>query len=397
MLTQKKYRLAAGGVVLLALFLVPAPLLPPHQLAKTVASALGIGWKPAYLFTVLALQAGFYCALGVVAALSLERASSPKVRLGQFIILPITLTLAIVVIRSLKLGFLPLLENALVPLAGCALGVALGFGVLYRRAFLVLFSSIAVICATLWGMLGGVSGELSSATELCLKRLVAAASTRADSPGFGQLVMTAFESVSSAAPKQSRAVEQNRAAILALGIALGDERIARFVGLKRDRELTSAVSALRSGMTLAGREDWARHYTLSAALVVLDGSLASDASGLLKEQLDALTGGTGFSFGDLAADMAGARFASVATSSEGAAMAIQAKVRAGFDEREFFPSIADLPENLTTEQFRDAYGGVGTQAYRKQLKEIEERLEKCAALSPKIIGGSGTGSTAVPP
>ena len=39
-----------------------------------------------------------------------------------------------------------------------------------------------------------------------------------------------------------------------------------------------------------------------AALAVLEHPLVSDAGGLMKEQLDALTHGSGFSFGDLAAD-----------------------------------------------------------------------------------------------
>ena len=67
---------------------------------------------------------------------------------------------------------------------------------------------------------------------------------------------------------------------------------------------------------MRGREDWARHYALSAALAVLEHPLVSDAAGLMKEELDALTHGSGFSFGDLAADRAGVRFADAATHSE---------------------------------------------------------------------------------
>jgi len=119
----------------------------------------------------------------------------------------------------------------------------------------------------------------------------------------------------------------------------------------------------------------------SAALAVLDGSFVSDAGGLLKEELDALTHGSGFSFGDLAADRAGVRFAGAATDSETAAKAMQVRLQAGFVINDFFPLVADLPENLTVEQFRTLYGGVGSQIYRRQLAEIEARLERCAALS----------------
>ena len=43
---------------------------------------------------------------------------------------------------------------------------------------------------------------------------------------------------------------------------------------------------------------------------------------------------------------------------------------------------ADLPENLTVEQFRRDYGGVGRRHYRQTVNEIETRLNVCAALSP---------------
>ncbi len=44
---------------------------------------------------------------------------------------------------------------------------------------------------------------------------------------------------------------------------------------------------------------------LGAALAVLKHPIVSDAGGLLREQLDTLTRGSGFSFGDLAADRVG--------------------------------------------------------------------------------------------
>ena len=143
------------------------------------------------------------------------------------------------------------------------------------------------------------------------------------------------------------------------------------------------AAALREGTALRGRADWARHYALSAALAVLEHPLISDAAGAMKEQLDALTGGSGFSFGDLAADRAGVRFAANATRSQAAAKAMQARLQNGFTLDDFFPPVADLPENLTVEQFRRAYGGVGSPRYRQQVDEIETRLDPCPALSPR--------------
>jgi hypothetical protein len=138
---------------------------------------------------------------------------------------------------------------------------------------------------------------------------------------------------------------------------------------------------LREGTTLAGRADWTQHYTLSAALAVLENPLVSDAGGLMKEQLDALTQGTGFSFGDLAADRAGVRFAVGATGSEEAARALRVRLQRGFVLEDYFPPAADLPESLSVEQFRAAYGGVGTPRYRQVVAEIDARLDHCAGLA----------------
>ena len=61
--SNAKAKLAAG-VILLALLIVPAPLLPPHRLAEVVQSMLGVGWKAAYLVAAVGLQIGFYRGVG---------------------------------------------------------------------------------------------------------------------------------------------------------------------------------------------------------------------------------------------------------------------------------------------------------------------------------------------
>ncbi len=177
-------------------------------------------------------------------------------------------------------------------------------------------------------------------------------------------------------------VDHNRAAILAIGIALGDERLARLVGLDHNSKLVRSAVSLRNGTTLRGRADWPRHFSLSAALAVLENPLISDAGGLMKEQVDVLAKGSGFSFTDIAADRAGVRFANAATHSDEDALAMQELMRDKITKNDFFPPIADLPENLTTEQYRKDYEAVGSPRYREKISEIEIRLDSCRALSP---------------
>jgi hypothetical protein len=101
----------------------------------------------------------------------------------------------------------------------------------------------------------------------------------------------------------------------------------------------------------------------------------------MKEKLDALTRGSGFSFCDLTAERAGVRFASVATGWESLAKAMQLRLQNSFAANDFFPPTADFPENLTVEEFRRNFGGVGSQRYRQELRKIEKRLDGCVAIA----------------
>jgi len=370
----------AALIVLLALMLVPAPLLPPLALAGTVQSILGIGWKGAFLFTAIALHIVLYGSLGVLAAFAVGPAKKRRGRWLQLLILPLAVVGIAVLVRSLKLGHVPMLANAAVPIVACLLGVVIGLVFRQHGWRMTLISILLLVAGLLWAYWPGVSSELARATEMQLRRIVDASSRLpSGNERFGVLLQTVFAPMPSASKRPS-AVEHDRAAVLALGIALGHERLARYVGLNRNSELVRMAVSVRTGTTLGGRSDWARHYSLSAALAVVENPFVSDAGGLIKEELDALTHGSGFSFGDLAADRAGVRFAQAATDSEKAALAMQTRLQHGYAADDFFPSISDLPENLTVEQFRENYGGVGSQRYRQTLNEIETRLDACAAL-----------------
>ena len=174
------------------------------------------------------------------------------------------------------------------------------------------------------------------------------------------------------------AVEENRAAVLALGIVLGATRLSTVVGEVADPAARKRAGELRAGTTLRGRADWTRHFSLSSALSVLSAVAPSNAAGLLKEELDA-DGGSGFSFGDLLADRAGTSFGAVATRDESSAAALQARLAGGFAVGDYFPPATGLPEGIPDAELRARYGGVGGPLYRRFADEIERRLAACAA------------------
>jgi len=177
------------------------------------------------------------------------------------------------------------------------------------------------------------------------------------------------------------AVRENRAAILALGLVLGSDHLEAFTGrVTTGTDLGALIRAYR-GSTLRERRDWPKHFAVSAALTVLSLDRASDAVGLLKEELDA-DGGSGFSFGDLLADRAGTAFADFATSDEASARALQARLTAGFRLDDYFPLAAGLPEDIQDADLQSRYGGVGGQEYAKVAAEVERRIAGLPAYKP---------------
>jgi hypothetical protein len=368
------------AIITLALALFPAPLLPPHGIAEWIMAAAGSNWRPSYILAVVGIRTVFYGVLGVLAALGLGAAKTIRGRILQILLVPLAIITLGLLIRSLKVGHLPVWAQLVVPAVSCALGTWIGLAARYRRVQVTLAVVTALLGLTLWSLLGGVPSKVSSASAEHLRHLIAEASPLS---GGDKRFATLVESAFAKAHHDSGggdAVLQNRAAILALGIALGHEKIARLAGLGSDADLVRQASAARGNATLRGREDWPRHYLASAAFAVLENPFFSDSAGLVKEALDTLNGGSGFSFTDLAADKAGILFAEAATRNEASARAMQERLQKGFDVEAFFPPVSDLPDGLSADQFRSQYGGVGGRGYRSMLQEIDRRLSRCSGL-----------------
>jgi hypothetical protein len=249
-------RIAAATLILLALFLIPAPLLPPHRLAEAVQSTLGVQWKAAYLFAALGLQVAIYGMLGLLAAFAIARAETIRQRLLHSVLVPVFTVAAAILIRSLALGFVPIWINAVVPILACVAGTWFGPILRSKRPWVAVVLLVLMAGGTLWTLLGPSSEESTRHTEGRFRHLVAAG------------------------PYLPQGEEKMMAAILALGLGVGDPRLARFVGLD--------------------------------------------------------------------------------------------------------PQIADLPENLTVEQFRLKYEGVGSPKYRQAVRDLEARLDRCALLAPVV-------------
>jgi hypothetical protein len=194
---------------------------------------------------------------------------------------------------------------------------------------------------------------------------------------FGSAVETAFRFARQRSTP-GRAVIENRSALLALAILLGHPGVEALIGnFMEDSERAAATRAFE-GTTLRQRDDWPKHFFVSAALTIVAAGRLSNVTGLFKEEKDS-GGGTGFSFGDLLADRAGTTFAEFATHSETSARALQARLARGFEVDDYIPSADGLPEHLQDAEFRERYGGVGGKGYLLIKAEIERRIGNCAA------------------
>ena len=168
-----------------------------------------------------------------------------------------------------------------------------------------------------------------------------------------------------------QAVLHNKAVILALAAYVGHHRVGNLVGNIQpdaDRALKP-----RRGAVLYERNDLARHFIISAALELLSEQGMSLAIGEFKELMDRGKGGSGYSFVDLAADMAGTEFAKVATHPQKAPSVQNAMARIQY-ELEIIPSIEGLPEGLNKQAFTAQYGRVDSDEYLKEVDEIKRRI-----------------------
>ena len=162
---------------------------------------------------------------------------------------------------------------------------------------------------------------------------------------------------------------ENRAAIVVLALYV--------IGQPLERILPAAAGwrkPARRSVTLAGRDDFAKHFLVSAALAAEAGNPLADAIGVYKEVEDS-RGGSGFSFNDIGANRAGARFGEVASQSAPRARQLARAIAAGAAERDFMPDVSDLPEFMPEAEFRRRFGGLDSPAYEKMIAMIDRRIE----------------------
>ncbi|MGJ8678783.1 hypothetical protein [Paraglaciecola sp.] len=167
------------------------------------------------------------------------------------------------------------------------------------------------------------------------------------------------------------AAQENKAAIMALAIFAGHHRFANLVGDVQPEDGKVALPWVKP--MLQYRSDLNQHFVFSAAIKILSEQGLSIAIGEFKELMDRSQDGSGFSFVDLAADVAGVEFARVATDPN-SAWFVQQKLADNYSESVFFPIIKGLPEGLRKAEFTKQFGEVDSPEYTKMVMEINHRV-----------------------
>ncbi len=167
-----------------------------------------------------------------------------------------------------------------------------------------------------------------------------------------------------------------KAYLLGLGIGLDDSDVLREVPMvgrlsrqaESEEERTRRLAVLGKP-TMRGRRDLAQHFVVSSALAAVLTPEAAEAAGLVKEISDS-QGSSGFSFADLAADLAGVTFATHLADSR----LTLADLAESFAVRDFLPDPGQWPEGISWEVFQSRYGSVRDERFLRQQAEIRRRI-----------------------
>ena len=364
-------------VWLLGLCLLPDanPLSAPSWAIDAGKSIFSISESKARVFSAITLRTIGLSMIGILLSMSL---CDMPIRRAATYVLTATPILAVLV-KWMNFGYFPILMQLVFIVALSLFGALVGLAFRKSRLAAILATSLAVAIIA-WGTFTRVPANLEMAASATgFHILDNADQITSGDEAYLQLIQMAF----AFAEENSHGTDAtlpNKAAILALGVLMGDDRVASVGWSELDPRYKDQRAALRQRITIHGRSDLPKHFAVSAALTVMTDEQRALAVGITKELSDSQTGGSGFSFVDMVANKSGIRLAVVATKSEASARMMQLKVAAASSPFSFMPEINDLPEGLPNSIFEAAFGGLGGNRTRELFKEIDRRVNTCDGL-----------------
>lgn len=370
---MKSFWLAALAVWLIAMCILPdpRPLSAPDWSIRIVQSLIGQSEPKSRFVAAIILRTLGIGMIGVLTAMSVHAISLSRSAAKVLIAAP----LLSVGVKWINFAYFPIREQLFFIVTVAILGGLLGLAVCRNRnAAIALVSLVALLFV--WGTSTRVPEDLERAARAIGQHLLENSSEIASGDeAFNQLLRMAF-SYAEENSHGNDAVFPNKAAILALGVVMGDDQIVRVGRSEIDPERKAERESLRRKVTVHGRGDLPRHFAVSAALVILADEGRSLAVGIAKEVSDSNPGGSGFSFVDMVANKSGIRLAALATQNSDSARKMQTRVAKSEGQYRFVPEIDDLPEGLSSEVFQAQFGGLGGTRTRDLMAEIDRRVNE---------------------
>jgi hypothetical protein len=200
----------------------------------------------------------------------------------------------------------------------------------------------------------------------------------ATSAGEGDELTEAYVRAAAKAAADVPDAYRSKALCLGLAVALGDaESLAanpatrKLVSVVEPAELHDLRTRALGSPTMRDRRDLAQHFFVASGITSAVGEKLALSASLLKEMNDG-KGGTGFSFADLQADLAGMAFAEEVAQSADRLDTWGASFRVA----EFLPDHASLDAPLTAEEVYAQYGSVSDKKFQAKLDELRGQIEK---------------------
>ena len=356
-------------LVLVCVLPDPRPLGAPEWAVRGVRAVAGVSEPAARLAATILFRGVGVGMIGILMAGSLGRL---RMLYATPLVLVASPVLAVVA-KWINFGYFPITPQFLFILAVAILGSLAGLAL--RRSRIAL-AGLMILAAGLsvWGVSTGIPDDLYEASRATAVHVLEfARDVPQGDDGFARLLEVAFAYAEDNS-HGTDAVLPNRAAILALGVILGEDRVARVGGREIDPGREEERAALRQRIGIHGRTDLSQHFWVSAALTVLSDAQRSLTVGITKEMMDSSPGGSGFSFVDMAANKAGIRFAVVATRNAESAHAAQLRIRRGVHVDDLFPDVDGLPEGISRDELQSEFGGLGGAETRRLFEVIDRRL-----------------------
>jgi hypothetical protein len=178
-----------------------------------------------------------------------------------------------------------------------------------------------------------------------------------------------FKAVEHRTKQGNAAVLENRHALWALSAYFGNSKFSKLIGVPELRQYKASQTP-----ALKGRADLTLHFLYSVILDQVSGGMIGLSIGEMKELHDANTGGSGYSFADLAADKAGLKFSQFLTRNEQSARTAQLLLANTTQESIYFPSIGNLPEGLSGEAYEKIVENLNSNKYKNLTALIDQRI-----------------------